>query len=81
MVKKGLINDSTAEQVKSAAAGNQVSGKVLPRAVVKAEDEFAAITAEDKKGNAHSQARNAWANARYNGRRIKRAEDAEKAKK
>lgn len=79
--KKGLINDSTAEKVKAAAAANQVSGNVLPRAVTKAADEFAPITAEDKKKNAHSEARIARTNARYNGRRIKRAqEEAEKNK-
>merc|ERR1712170_9636 len=61
-VKKGLINDSTAEQVKSAAAGNQVAGKVLPRATAAREDEFAAITADDKKFLAHSTARIARTN-------------------
>jgi len=77
--KKGLINDSTAEKVKAAAATNQVVGKVLPRAVAKRADVFAAITADDKKILAHSTARNARTNARYNGKRIKKAkEDAEK---
>lgn len=79
--KKGLIADSTAEKVKAAAAANQVSGTVLPRVVVKSVDEFAAISAEDKKKNAHSDARIARTNARYNGRRIKRAEDEAAAKK
>lgn len=82
-VKKGLINDSTAEQVKSAAAGNQVAGKVLPRAAAAREDEFAAITADDKKFLAHSTARIARTNKRYHGRREKRAaeEAAKKADK
>ena len=79
--KKGLINDSTAEKVKAAAAANQVSGKVLPRVAAKSADEFAAITAEDKKRNAHSEARIARTNARYHGKRVKRAADAEAAKK
>ena len=74
-VKKGLIDDSTAQKVNAAAAGNQVSGHVLPRAVAKPADEFAPITAADKKRNAHSEARIARTNARYNGRRIKRAEE------
>lgn len=71
--KKGLINDSTAEQVQSAAASNQVSGKVLPRGAAKLEDKFEAITAADKAKSAHSDARNARTNARYNGRRVKKA--------
>merc|ERR1719195_1063938 len=75
-VKKGLIDDATAEQVKSANASNQAAGKVLPRAAAASEDKFEAITAEMKKGNAHSQAREAWVNKRYAGRRQKRAEDA-----
>ena len=74
-VKKGLINDATDEQVKSAAAQQQPSGKVLPRQKAAASDEFAAITAEDKKRMAHSEARIARTNAKYNGRRIKKAEE------
>merc|ERR1712043_31659 len=73
--KKGLINDATAEQVSSANASNQVAGKVLPRAAAASEDRYEAITADMKKVNAHSQYREAWANARYAGRRAKRAED------
>lgn len=80
-VKKGLINDATAAQVKSASAAGQVSGKVLPRAAAKSEDSFAAITADDKKFLAHSTARIAWTNARYNGRRIKRAQEAAEKEK
>ena len=78
--KKGLINDATAAQVSSASAGNQVSGKVLPRTVAASEDKFEAITADMKKVNAHSDARIAWTNARYTGRRQKKAEE-EAAKK
>lgn len=74
-VKKGLINDATDEQVKSAAAQQQPSGKVLPRQKAAVSDEFAAITAEDKKRMAHSEARIARTNAKYNGRRIKKAEE------
>ncbi len=79
--KKGLINDATVEQVKSAQASTQPSGKVLPRTIAKPADSFAAITADDKKFLAHSTARIAWTNARYNARRIKRAEDDAAAKK
>ena len=75
-VKKGLIPDSTAEQVKSAAASNQASGTLLPRAAPAKEDVFAAITAADKKFNAHSVARIARTTKRYKGRREKRAEEA-----
>jgi len=74
--KKGLINDSTAAQVQSASAANQVAGKVLPKTTAAAEDKFEAITADMKKVNAHSDARIAWTNKRYAGRRQKRAEDA-----
>ena len=79
--KKGLIADSTAEKVQSVSADNQVAGKVLPRAAAKSEDVFAAITADDKKSNAHSQARILRTTKRYNGRRIKRAEEEEAKKK
>jgi len=74
-VKKGLINDSTTDQVRSAAAGNQPAGKVLPRVAAVQEDEFAAITAADKEFRAHGTARNARTNKRYLGRRTKKAEE------
>ena len=73
--KKGMINDATAAQVQSASAANQPSGKLLPRAAASSEDKFEAITADMKKVNPHSDARIAWTNARYAGRRAKRAED------
>jgi len=78
-VKKGLINDATAEQIKSGSASNQASGKVLPRTVAAVEEKFEAITAADKKFLAHSTSRIAWTNKRYKGRREKKAaEDAVK---
>jgi len=78
-VKKGLINDATAEQIKSGSASNQASGKVLPRTVAVVEEKFEAITAADKKFLAHSTSRIAWTNKRYKGRREKKAaEDAVK---
>jgi len=67
--KKGMINDATAAQVQSASAANQPSGKLLPRAAASSEDKFEAITADMKKVNPHSDARIAWTNARYAGRR------------
>ena len=42
--KKGLIDDATAEQLKSAAAQNQVSGRVLPLKPAESEEEFRAIS-------------------------------------
>jgi len=74
--KKGLINDSTVEQVKSAAADNQMQGKLLPRAAAASGDKFEKLTKAMKDKSAHSEYRTAWVNARYNGRRIKRAEEA-----
>ena len=80
--KKGLINDATAEQCKSAAAANMITRVVLPRTVAKTEETFAAITADDKKFLAHSTARIARTNARYLGRRtLKAKKDAEEAAK
>ena len=80
-VKKGQINDATVEMVKSAAAQQQPSGKVLPYSAPKPEVEFAAITAEDKKFRAHSFARIAHTNAKYHGRRQKKAEEEAEKKK
>ena len=74
--KKGLINDATAEKLSSPAASTQYAGKLLAREAAAKEDKFEAITADDKKRSAHSDARIARVNARYNGRRIKRAADA-----
>ena len=42
--KSGQIKDATAEQLKSAAAQNQVSGRVLPIKAAEREDEFRAIS-------------------------------------
>merc|ERR1712223_20199 len=70
------INDSTVEQVKSAAADNQMHGKLLPRAAPASGDKFEKLTKAMKEKSAHSEYRTAWTNARYNGRRIKRAEEA-----
>jgi len=77
--KKGQIADSTADKLKSAAASNQVSGKLLPRGKPSVADEFTAITDADKKVNAYNKLRTLRTIKHYNGRRIKRAqEEAEK---
>ena len=74
--KKGLIDDSTAEKLKSTAAQTQVSGKVLPHEKPATVDEFAAITAEDKGSHVYRTLRTLRTNKRYHGRRVKKAEDA-----
>ena len=79
--KKGLINDATAEQLESAAASNQVTGTVLERARPVQNEEFAAITADDKAKYAFRTLRTLRTTKRYLGRREKRARDAEEAKK
>lgn len=74
--KKGLINDATAEQLKSAAAQNQVTGHILPISKPTLADEFAPITEEDKKRNVYRTTRTLRTNKRYLGRREKRAKEA-----
>ena len=51
-------------------------GKLLPRAAPASGDKFEKLTKAMKDKSAHSEYRTAWTNARYNGRRIKRAEEA-----
>lgn len=79
--KKGEINDATAEQIKSAAASNQVAGSILPLAKAEQKVEFAAITEADKKERVFHTLRTIRTNTRYKGRREKKAKDAEEAKK
>ena len=78
--KKGLIEDSTAEKLKSAAAANQVSGKVLPRERPAQADEFAPITKEDVAKKVYRQLRTLRTIKHYNGRRIRRAQLEEEKK-
>lgn len=79
--KKGLINDSTAEQLKSAAAKHQSTGVVMPMAKPVQKDEFVAITEADRKKKAFDTTRTLRVHKRYLGRREKRAlEEAEKKK-
>ena len=80
--KKGPINDSTAEAVKSADASNQQTGKHLvaisqPKKRVSQEK----ITAEAQKAKVYRRLRQERVNKHYWGRREKRAREAEEAKK
>ena len=76
--KKGLINDATAEQLKSAAAAHQVTGFTLPLVRKTPAVEFAKITEADKKSEVFKTLRKIRTDTRYRGRREKKA--AEKAK-
>jgi large subunit ribosomal protein L13e len=76
--KKGCINDST--NVGAADACNQNSGNSAI-AAMPAGEAFGKITAEDKAGKTFYTIRKLRTDARYNGRRIKKAADAEAAKK
>lgn len=70
--KKGLINDSTAEQLKSAAATHQVSGIVLPRGYPQKVEEFRAI-GDAAKNNVYRTQRTLRVVKRYKGRREQKA--------
>ena len=76
--KKGEINDSTAEQLKSAAANNQVSGIVLPFAQAAQAQEFKAIGAAAK-NNVFRTLRTLRTVKRYKGRREVKAKAAAEA--
>merc|ERR1711957_160302 len=78
--KKGAIPDATAEKVKAALAANQSTGITMPIQKKVQELEFAKITDEDKKIKVFHGLRSMRTNTRYNGRRIKKAADAKKAK-
>jgi large subunit ribosomal protein L13e len=78
--KKGLINDSTAEQVKSAQAAKQVTGRVMPIAKKAQAVEFAAIEKKDQDRKVYHELRTIRTLAHYNGRRQKKADDEKKAK-
>merc|ERR1712167_44514 len=78
--KKGFFADATADMLKSAAAKMQKTGTVMPMEKKKAEVEYAKITDADKKKKVYHSLRSLRTNAHYSGRRIKRKNDAEKAK-
>lgn len=73
--RRGEINDSTAEQLKSAAASQQASGHILPIARAQHGDEFRAI-GEAAKNNVFRTQRILRTVRRYKGRREKKAKDA-----
>ena len=77
---KGLFADATAEQLKSAAVKVQKRGRLMPVEKKASEVEYVKISAEDEKKKAYHSLRSLRTNAHYNGRRIKRKNDAEKAK-
>ena len=79
-VKKGLINDSTAERVKSAEAGQQnVTKHVFEKPARKLREKPQKITKEMEALKAFRKLRQARVNQRYKGRREKKArEQAEK---
>ena len=78
--KRGLINDSTAEQLKSAAASHQVTGHVLPIAHAEHKAEFKAI-GDAAKSKVFRTLRTLRTVKRYKGRReVKAKKAAEEAK-
>ena len=79
--KKGEINDSTPEQLKSAAASQQVLGGVMPPVKTVEEVQYEKITADHEKVKAFRTLRTIRTFKRYKGKREKRAKDeAEKQK-
>ena len=79
--KKGEINDSTPEQLKSASASKQVDGAVLPRVVAAEEVQYEKITADHQKVKAFRTLRTLRTFKRYKGKREKRAKDEAENKK
>lgn len=78
-VKKGEINDSTAEKVKSASQNTTSGVFALPSVTKRCKIE--PLTKEMKAAKIYQKLRQVRINARYNGKRIKAAADAEAAKK
>lgn len=78
--KKGLLPDATAEKLKAAAAAHQVKGRTMPIQNKQQVVEYAKIEKKDQDNKVYRSLRAMRTNARYNGRRIKKAEDEKKAK-
>ena len=78
--KKGLLPDATAEKIKAAMASHQSKGVTMPIQKKAQVVEYAKITDEDKKASVFHGLRSIRTNARYNGRRVKKAADEKKAK-
>ena len=77
--KKGEINDSTAEQLKNATQNTQEGVFALPSTSRRCKIER--LTPELRSARVYQRLRQERINKRYNGARIKRAADAEAAKK
>lgn len=77
--KKGLIADATAEQLKNVEQNSTEGVLALPD--VKKRCKLEALTKEMKSEKTYQKLRQVRINKRYNGKRIKRAEEAERAKK
>jgi large subunit ribosomal protein L13e len=79
--RKGLINDSTAEQLKQVVAAHNNRGVTMPRKAEAAAVETVDLTKTAGTPRAFHALRSARTNTRYEGRRAKRAADeAEKNK-
>jgi large subunit ribosomal protein L13e len=74
--KRGEINDSTAEQLKSAAAGNQVSGHVLPITKAVSAVETGAVSSQLANFKAFRTQRTLRTVKKFKGRREARAKKA-----
>merc|ERR1739838_459711 len=79
-LKKGEIADSSKEKVK-AAAQNKTSGVLALPTVVKGEVATEKITKEMASAKIYQKLRQERINARYEGKRVKRAKEAEEKKK
>ena len=77
--KKGLINDSTADQLKDAAQNTTEGVFALPSVSRRCKVE--ALTADLKNAKVYQKLRQERINKRYAGQREKRAREAEEAKK
>ena len=77
--KKGEINDATAEQLKNATQNTATGVFDLPKVTKRCK--IAPLTKEMKAEKTYQKLRQLRINKYYNGKRIKRAADAEASKK
>ena len=77
--KKGEINDSTADALKNATQNTTEGVFALPE--TKKRCKIESITKEMKAAKIYRKLRQLRVNAKFNGKRIKAAKDAEDAKK
>ena len=74
--KKGVINDSTADKLKSAEAEQQNRSKhIIEKPRRKLNEKAVKITKEMRDFKAFRKLRQEWVNAHYKGKREKRAAD------